>query len=182
MEEEPISKSQLEELTYPCPRLRDFILDDNLPALVFPPSNGHIRKLPKVDLGTLDVLPLELLQGLLSQLDLCTLMGFRRVNRPAIDVVESKPQYKAVTTHARNVLRGILSIGTGQWISCESLYKNLCTAECKQCGDFGGYLYILASAFASSAFQRAKYIYHYGIATRFENSESTVRSLKRCLA
>jgi len=143
MEEEPLSKSQLEDLTYPCPRLRDFILDDNLPALGFPPSNGHIRKLPKVDLGTLDILPLELLQGLLSQLDLYTLTGFRRVNRRAIEVVESIPQYKAVTTHARNVLRGILSIETGQWISCETVYEKLCTAECEQCGDFGGYLYIL---------------------------------------
>ncbi|KAF2260326.1 hypothetical protein CC78DRAFT_589987, partial [Lojkania enalia] len=45
----------------PVPRLRDFILDDNTPISGFPPDNGLIRKSPKVDLGTLDLLPLELL-------------------------------------------------------------------------------------------------------------------------
>lgn len=142
-QEEPPSKSQLEGLTYPCPRLTDFTLDDNLRPSESSPGNGHIHKLPNVDLSTLDVLPLELLQGVLSQLDLCTLMGFRRVNRRAIEVVESIPQYKAVTTHARNVLRGIFSIGTGQLISSETVYEKLCTAECGECGDFGGYFYIL---------------------------------------
>ena len=143
MEEERLSKSQLQDLTYPCPRLRDFTLDDRLPALGCPPDNGYIRKPPRVDLGALDILPLELLQGLLSQLDLCTLTQFRRVNRRAIEVVASIPQYKAVTTHARNVLLGMLSIQTGQHISCETVYKTLCTAECEQCGDSGGYLYLL---------------------------------------
>lgn len=143
MESEPFNKSQLEDLTYPLPRIKDFTLDDNLPAIGLPSGNGHIRKPPKFDLGTLDVLPLELLQGILSQIDLYTLTGFRCVNRRAIDVVESIHQYKAVTTHARNVIRGILSIKTGQWISCETIYEKLCTAECEECGDFGGYLYIL---------------------------------------
>ncbi|KAF1916784.1 hypothetical protein BDU57DRAFT_587687 [Ampelomyces quisqualis] len=142
-EEETLGKLPLEGLTYPCPRLSDFSLDDNLRPSGCSPGNVYIHKLPKVDLSTLGVIPLELLQGVLSQLDLCTLMGFRRVNRRAIEVVESIPQYKAITKYARNVLRGILSIQLGQWISCETVYEKLCTAECEECGDFGGYFYIL---------------------------------------
>jgi hypothetical protein len=79
----------------------------------------------------------------LSQLDLRTLTDFRRVSQRATEVIESIPQYKEVSKHARNVLRGILSIETGRWITFETLYDKLCAAECEQCGDFGGCLYIL---------------------------------------
>ena len=79
----------------------------------------------------------------LSRLDIRTLTNFRRVNQLAMEVLDSILQYKAVATYAHNALRGILSLETGQWISCETLYEKLCTAECEKCGDFGGYLYIL---------------------------------------
>jgi hypothetical protein len=58
-------------------------------------------------------------------------------------LVESLPQYKAIRKHAYNALRGIIYIEAGQWTTCEMLYEKLCTAECEECGDFGGYLYIL---------------------------------------
>ena len=58
-------------------------------------------------------------------------------------LVEFIPQYKAIRKYAYNALHGIICIETGRWITCEMLYEKLCTAECEQCGDFGGYLYIL---------------------------------------
>lgn len=143
MDGELFSASQLEELTYLRPCAKDFTLDDNLSAVGLPANNGSVWNSPEGDLGALGVLPPELLQMLLSKLDFCTLMEFRRVNRRASEVVESLPQYKAVTTYAPNVLRGILSVELSQRISCETVYEKLRTAECEQCGDFGGYLYIL---------------------------------------
>lgn len=143
MDEGVLCKSQLEDLTYPRPRIKNFTLDDNLPASGFPPDDRYIREPPKVDLGALDVPPLELLQAVLTQLDLRSLTEFRRVNRRAVEVVDSITQYQAIAKQARNVLRGILTIGIAQWITCETVYEKLCTAECEQCGDFGGYLYIL---------------------------------------
>ncbi|PVI01100.1 hypothetical protein DM02DRAFT_591635 [Periconia macrospinosa] len=141
MSDKLLDKAQLESLTYAQIRIKDFTLDDNLP--VYSPVDGSIRKPPGFDLGALDALPLEILQELLSFLDLRTLVDFLRVNRRALQVVESIPQYEAITTHARDALRAILSIETGQWISCNTLYEKLCTAECEECGDFAGYLYIL---------------------------------------
>jgi ribosomal protein S14 len=58
-------------------------------------------------------------------------------------LVESFPQYKAIRKHAYNALRGTMYIETGRWITCGMVYEKLCTAECEECGDFGGYLYIL---------------------------------------
>lgn len=143
MEGELLSKSQLDELTYLSPQLQEFTIDDNLPPAKSLPTDGFDRKPPEFDLGALDRLPTELLQGLLPQLDLCSLMRFRRVNRRAIEIVESILQYKAIATHAGNVLQAALRTGAGKWISCETVYEKLCAAECEECGDFGGYLYIL---------------------------------------
>jgi hypothetical protein len=143
MEGELFSKSQLDEFTYLSPTFQEFTLDENLPNLKFLPTEGPDRKPPEFDLGALDRLPIELPQGLLPQLDLCSLMQFRRVNRRAMKTVESILQYKVIATQASNVLQGALRTGAGKWISCEAVYEKLCAAECEQCGDFGGYLYIL---------------------------------------
>jgi hypothetical protein len=134
-----LDASQICDLTYTRRRINDFTLDENLPT----PHYCHISRSPEVGLGSLDILPLELLQRILSQLDLCTLTDFRRVNQLALQSVASIPEYKAINTHANNALRGILSIKTARWITCETLYAILCTSECEQCGDFGGYLYII---------------------------------------
>ena len=142
MEENQLDASQLKDYTYSSPNIKDFTLDDNLPELKVP-ANGHIFKSPKTRLGALDALPLEILHMVLASLDLSALVRFRRVNQRAMEVVESIPQYKAITTHARSALRGILIVGRGSFISCDTLYEALCTAECEECGDFGGYLYIL---------------------------------------
>jgi hypothetical protein len=143
MEKELFSKSQLDALTYPSAQPQEFTLDDNLPTPKLLLIDSPDRKPPEFDLGALGLLPTELLQGLLPQLDLCSLTQFRRVNRRATEVVESLLQYRAIATHASNVLQGALKTGAGKWISCETVYEKLCAAECEQCGDFGGYLYIL---------------------------------------
>jgi hypothetical protein len=138
-----LSKSQLDKLTYQPSQVLDLTLDDNLPTPKFLSSDGPDLKPPEFDLGALDRLPTELLQGLLPQLDLCSLMRFRRINRRAIEIVEFIPQYRTIATCASNVLQGALRTGAGKWISCETVYEKLCAAECEQCGDFGEYLYIL---------------------------------------
>ena len=142
METDILDQSQLKDLTVRSLRIKDNTLDENIPSSAFPLGKVYTHRPPEFDLGTLDVLPLELIQDVLSQLDLYSLTTFRRINRRAVEVVESIPQYKAITTHALDALRGSLSIGTGHLISCETLYEKLCTAECEECGDFAGYLYI----------------------------------------
>ena len=124
-------------------RIEEFMLDVNRPMLQY---NDHIPIPPTNagrDLGTLNTFPLELLHEIIHKLDIRTLTDLRHVNRRAIWLVESDPQYKTIRKHAFNALRDILCIETGRWITCEMLLNKLCTAECEQCGDFGGYLYIL---------------------------------------
>ena len=163
-------------LTYPEVRIKDFTLDVNLPKLQY---NDHIPITPNAhrDLGTLNTLPLELLHEIIHKLDIRTLTDLRHVNRRAMWLVESDPQYKTIRKHAFNALRGILCIETGRWITCEMLFNRLCTAECEQCGDFGGYLTsLLANGFASSVWWRINDIYHCGISMQKKSLGLTVRS------
>ncbi|KAJ2985879.1 hypothetical protein NUW58_g5298 [Xylaria curta] len=141
-EDSPVARA-FHKFTYPRLRLNDHTLDDNLPVFQPQRDNDRSHALPTASIGVLDILPPELLAEILCQLDLRTLLDFRYVNRRAADLVNYLPQYKGITTHARNALRGILSIETGRWITCAALYEKLCTPVCEQCGDFGGYLYLL---------------------------------------
>lgn len=140
MEERQRITAQFRDFTYKSVPIKDYSLDENLPTQ---PNCYVCTSSPKVGLGSLDTLPLEILHNILPQLDLLTLTDFRRVNQRALQLVASLPQFKAINSHARDALRGILSIETGRWITCEDLYATLCTAQCERCGDFGAYLYIL---------------------------------------
>jgi hypothetical protein len=135
---------RFQHLTYPDLNLVDNTLEDNLPP-IGPRllQVGWTPSTPTAPVGALQVLPPELLHQILYQLDLASLHRFRQVNRQAAELLDSLPQYKSITTHALSALRGIRAIRTGKYITCRALFEKLCTAECEECGDFGGYLYLL---------------------------------------
>ena len=84
-----------------------------------------------------------MIQEILIQLDIRTFINFRYTNKLAVLATDYLHQFKAITTHARNALQGILCVGPGGWITCQTLYEKICTYGCEHCGDFGGYLYLL---------------------------------------
>ena len=97
----------------------------------------------KAGLGLLDRLPLELKQQVLLHLDINTLTDFRHVNKRALQLVTSFPQFKVVLENARTTLHAIVATGVGRFINCQTLYEEFCTEECENCGGPGGYLYLL---------------------------------------
>ncbi|KAF3032567.1 hypothetical protein E8E12_003148 [Didymella heteroderae] len=109
-------------LTYPKLRINDHTLDDQLALLPFGPKYNCACSRASSSLGALDNLPIELLTEVLLQLDLRTLADFRYVNHRARQLVDSIPQYKAIAAHAPNVIRGVLSIGTGRWTTVDTLH------------------------------------------------------------
>lgn len=130
------------------PRFEDHTLDGNLGSSPVQAEDGgrqrHQRRAPSaVNIGSLDALPIELLQIILSQLDIRALTDFRYVNRRAVELVGSLTKYSTINRYFETAISAILSIHTGRWITCETLYTKLCTAECEECGGYGGYLYLL---------------------------------------
>lgn len=138
----PIPRA-LEGAVYPCPNLRDFTLDENDLERTCPLDLGHHSLDPQCALGMLDELPLEILSEILAQVDIRSLMDFRRVNQRAMQVVDSISQFRTIVRHCPNSLRGILSVEAGSYISCQDLYCTLRTSRCEKCDDFGGYIYVL---------------------------------------
>ncbi|KAJ0424735.1 hypothetical protein BJY00DRAFT_247227 [Aspergillus carlsbadensis] len=128
---------------FACYRLRlvDYTLDKN--SSLCPLDKGRHTSLAKVGLGNLGKFPQEILGMILGKLDIQSLTKFRRVNRRAMQAVDSIRAYQQIVMRFSTALRAILSIGTGATYSCQDLYNELQFANCRHCGRFGGFLYLL---------------------------------------
>lgn len=95
------------------------------------------------DLGILDTLPLELLQNVFSQVDLRTVVNFRTVNRRALGVIDSIPEYRIIIQHAPDSLRAALCVETASYITPFGLWETLTNSKCNDCGGLGGLIYLI---------------------------------------
>lgn len=95
-------------------------------------------------LGTLRVLPTEVLYMVLLRLDLQSLTVLRAVNRYMRATIDGMHEYKAIASCAPNVLRAALSSGAAAWISLSELLDLLTkTAACARCSNVGNIVYLL---------------------------------------
>lgn len=140
---EDVDAARLLKYTYTKSRIVDHNLDDADLESRCPLDNGrHVTTRPRSFLGKLDLLPLELITGVLLALDLPTLTAFRRVNQSAMNIVDILRPYSMIVRHCPNVLRAVLSIEATSY-DCQSLFETLSTSKCITCGRFGGYLYLI---------------------------------------
>ncbi len=93
-------------------------------------------------LGSLSVLPVEMLSAVCLHLDIQALCRLRQVSRLARHVVAGLPEYHAVTTHAKQALVAILRTGIGPSITLAQLHRQLCTSKCSECDAFGSHLFL----------------------------------------
>lgn len=110
-----------------------------------PLDNGQLAEasIPaRYSAGQLDQLPAKLVLLVLLQLDIPSLICLRRVNRRAMQLVGSVPQYAALVRHCPNIIRAILSIQADAF-NCDTLYKILSTTRCSTCNRFGDHLYLI---------------------------------------
>ena len=144
-------RRQLSEIAYFDWRLvRSFgTLDANLPSFddwrrtfprrVFLARTGP----PTVGLGSLDKLPLEILNCILSSLDISAIDQFKATNRRSLEVVDAHPQFRIINRQAYDTLLGLRAIKTKHMITVQTLFDKLCNSHCSECGDYGGYIYLV---------------------------------------
>lgn len=113
-------------------------LNDSATNATCPLDNGKHLDRASHSLG-----PVELQSIILAQLDLKALIDFRRVNRRAMEVVDTLPDYKSILQHSPASLRAILSVELGRFITCQKLYDTLCTANCEGCRQPAEFTYLL---------------------------------------
>lgn len=131
--------------TYTKQNICDNTLDDAQLVTRCPLDNGRSTdaSIPvRYSAGQLDQLPAELLIQVLLYTDLLSLTRFRRVNRRAMELVDSVPQYAAIIKHCPNIIRAILSIHADAF-DCDVLYATLTTTRCSTCERFGDHLYLI---------------------------------------
>lgn len=131
------------DLTSRYPEKGYHMLDEKLRRVRKNAKTERIRHSPTADLGALQVLPFDIFCQILPDLDLYGLNNFRRLNRLALEVVESLTLYKEVTRYAQHAVRGAFGIGTGHYMSYRLLHEKLCTWKCETCRDFAGFLFLL---------------------------------------
>lgn len=144
--------SELNELSYARTDLRHICLEAEPLARTCPLDNTYDGRFPAPHpndtrsslIGTLGVLPLELLTAILLNLDLQSLTVLRRVSRRSRHAVDTLPQYQSIRTHGPELLRAALSLKLSNSTTLSKLYGALTTASCFLCGDFGAFVYMLS--------------------------------------
>ncbi|MCJ1438423.1 hypothetical protein MMC27_007811 [Xylographa pallens] len=94
-------------------------------------------------MGQLDIFSTEVRNAIFLELDIQSLTNLRATNKYSRKMVDVHPQYHAIITHAKDVVRAILSVCLAQHITCAVLYSSLCTSQCVKCDTFGPYIYLL---------------------------------------
>ncbi|KAK3310799.1 uncharacterized protein B0T15DRAFT_519491 [Chaetomium strumarium] len=99
---------------------------------------------PDMGLGSLGRLPLELLHNVVLRLDMRSLFNFPQANLSSRQTVDSLHQYQMVVSHGLNLLCALLRTRLAIGLSLLDFYHTLCTKSCDLCGEFGGFVSLLA--------------------------------------
>lgn len=94
-------------------------------------------------LGSLDLLPVELLHEICLYLDMHSLLKLRQTNNVTRRTVDSVKQYQRVVAHGLNLLCALLRTRLAANITLFDLDNALCTKACAFCGDFAGFISLL---------------------------------------
>ncbi|KAJ4152934.1 hypothetical protein LMH87_009452 [Akanthomyces muscarius] len=83
----------------------------------------------QTDVGTLGVLPLEILQHILQQLDIASLTYLDCVSKGMKRAVGSLPKLRALFGKRNLVIQAIWPARAGQFITCSELYEGVYQVE-----------------------------------------------------
>ncbi|KAJ6786815.1 hypothetical protein PWT90_02643 [Aphanocladium album] len=125
-------------------------LSGRLPARLSRPSTRFKRRGSSIlqiqaDVGSLGVLPLEVIHCILQQLDIASLVRLKCTSKGIERAVRSLPKLDAIELCAPDVLRAIWASKTASLILCSDLYEKLCRPNCFMCNTQPGtYLYLLS--------------------------------------
>ena len=92
-------------------------------------------------IGTFDLLPFEIVQQLVQDLDLESVLTFRQVNSRSKAIVESLLSYQRLKAYVPNAFPVLLLTGLQRFFSLRQLFGALRTEKCDGCGEFGPFLF-----------------------------------------
>ncbi|PGH28880.1 hypothetical protein GX50_08368 [[Emmonsia] crescens] len=135
---------------------------------------------PSAALGSLEVLPLEILQEIFLLLDIKSLFQVRDVNLRAREVIYTLRGYKSIMSYAFEPLCVILRTKIASWFTIHDLYNVLCTRDCHICDSFSGFIFL--PSFQRCCFPCLKTAYQFRVVSlteagkRFKLSKQALRN------
>lgn len=93
-------------------------------------------------LGSLEHLPLELIQHIMLEMDMASLFQFRQASFRARQCVDSVRQYRVVKSHALNAFCALLQTKLAAWVTLSDFYQLLCNDHCGICSSFGNLVHL----------------------------------------
>lgn len=134
-------KSRFESLTY-----RPYNVFSGIEVLLEASKTtgtSAIRRKPRHPIGSLDLLPLELIHLILESLDARSFSRFMRVSLRGKEVAESLPAYKDII-RAVDPLFSMLGLSKLAHIhSMASIHATLCSDRCVSCKRYGAFVTLL---------------------------------------
>ncbi|KAK3186618.1 hypothetical protein K4F52_004658 [Lecanicillium sp. MT-2017a] len=116
-----------------------YTLSDNL--RISPPIMNILPpRTTSASLGALEAFPREVLDMVVSQLDLKTIVRFRGVNFRAREVADNHQAYSTILKHAPKVLCALHQSRRAVHTTCGKLYTTLLSRKCERCRMDGVYL------------------------------------------
>lgn len=118
----------------------------HIPSYILENAESIATSFPRMSytgLGSLNRIPLELLQDVLLRLDMRSLARFRQTNLRSRQTVDSLREYQVVTSHGMNLICALGRTGYAPFVSLSECYYALCTKECVSCGEFSGFISFL---------------------------------------
>ncbi|KAK2808631.1 hypothetical protein FQN50_004495 [Emmonsiellopsis sp. PD_5] len=100
------------------------------------------RDASRSSLGSLDVLPLELLYLTFNMMDVQSLSRICCVSLRGKAVVESLPGYYRLVQHAPGMLGALARTRLIRFHSTSTLYQALLSEKCRSCGEFGPFIFL----------------------------------------
>jgi hypothetical protein len=144
--------TDFDEYTFREPRPGFFLGDDSRtasgdinPILPFSLDGEGIPECPTSPpfLGTLDKSPFEILNQILMQLDLLSLVAFRGINQRSRKTIDSLKAFQAVTAFPK-LLGAVLRLQY-RFFDLETPIKCIRDPNCRYCGHFGDMLYLITA-------------------------------------
>jgi hypothetical protein len=107
-----------------------------------PVQHVPLANLETSSIGNLDVLPLEILQMMMRELDFRSLMRLSHVSKRGWEIVDSLPEAKSIMKHAYPAMVALSQTTLIKWHSISTIYGTMRSPECTSCGDFGPFLFL----------------------------------------
>lgn len=93
-------------------------------------------------LGTLEILPNEILNIILRSLDLHSYLQFRNTSRRARNYSNELHEFQLVVKYGLECLRNLVRVGLAKCSTIEDLYYALTRENCTYCNEFEGFLFL----------------------------------------